>query len=76
MYDVLQGKVKTLTEELDTEEQKNGKLTQQVKRMEDQQSSLQHILEERENTLQETETKLVSLEQNAQVEAQVEAGEP
>ena len=65
VYDVLQGKVKTLTEELDAEERKNAKLINQAKTMKDQQSSLQLILEERENTLQETETKLVNLEQNA-----------
>ena len=65
VYDVLQGKVKTLTEELDAEERKNAKLIKEAKTMEDQQSSLQLILEERENTLQETEAKLVNLEQNA-----------
>ena len=52
-FDVLQGKVKTLTDELNTEEKKNN--------------SLQRLLEERESALEETETKLVTLEQNAAV---------
>ena len=57
VYDVLKGKVDTLTEELDTGDQENGELSQRVKALERQ-------LEERENTLHQTEEKLVSLEQN------------
>ena len=53
VYDVLKEKAKSLTEELDTQEKENGKL--------------QRLLDERESTLHEKETKLVSLEQNAVV---------
>ena len=63
VYDVLKGKVDTLTEELDNCEGENSKLTQQVKTLEDQHSSLQVLLEERESSLHESEAKLNSMEQ-------------
>ena len=63
VYDVLKGKVETLTEELDNCEGENSKLTQQVKTLEDQHSSLQVLLEERESSLHESEAKLNSMEQ-------------
>ena len=69
VYDVLKEKAQTLEEELDTQEKENKKLSQQVKMMEDRHDTLQRLLDERESTLQETETKLVSLEQNAKVES-------
>ena len=64
-FDTLKQQVNVLKEELKSEESENGKLSQQVKTLEDHQKSLQNLLEERENTLLETETKLVNLEQNA-----------
>ena len=63
VYDVLKGKVETLTEELDNCEGENSKLTQQVKTLEDQHSSLQVLLEERESSLHESEAKLNSMDQ-------------
>ena len=63
VYDVLKGKVDTLTEELDNCEGENSKLAQQVKTLEDQHSSLQVLLEERESSLHESEAKLNSMEQ-------------
>ena len=64
MIDTLQERNKALTEQLNSEEEENDRLTKQVKTMEDQQKSLQTLLEERENTLQETTTKLVTFEQS------------
>ena len=65
VYDVLKEKTQTLTAELETQEKENGMLAQQVKTLEDRHNTLQCLLDERETTLHETETKLVSLEQNA-----------
>ena len=64
-YDLLKEKVDALSEELGSCETTNVQLTQQVKSLDEQQTSLKQLLEERENSLQETETKLVSMEQNA-----------
>ena len=64
VYDTLKGTIEALKEELGTCEKDNDKLTQQVRTMDDHQSSLQLLLEERENSLHETEAKLASLEQN------------
>ena len=69
VYDVLKEKTQTLTAELETQEKENGMLAQHVKTLEDRHNTLQCLLDERESTLHETETKLVSLEQNAVVES-------
>ena len=50
-------------------------LKQKVKTVTDHQESLRLLLEERENSLQETEAKLVSLEQNATTTSQPSNGE-
>ena len=63
VYDVLKEKVETLTEELVNREEENEKLTQQVKTLDSQQASLKTLLEEREDSLHESETKRASLEQ-------------
>ena len=65
VYDTLKGKIDVLTEELGTSEKNNAKLTQQVDTLDDRETSLKQLLEERESSLHETEAKLVSLEQNA-----------
>ena len=64
-FDVLRGKMEVLTEELGGYETANEKLTQQVKTLDEQKNSLQTLLDERENSLHETEAKLVSIEQGA-----------
>ena len=61
VYDILKEK----TEELETSEKNNAKLTQQVDTLDDRETSLKQLLEERESSLHETEAILVSLEQNS-----------
>ena len=63
--DALNGKVQALTEELNSCEQENTKLTQQVRTLDDHQASLKILLEERETSLHESEAKLISMEQKA-----------
>ena len=65
VYDTLKEKIKALTEELGGCEKANEKLTLQVQTLDDHQSSLKVLLDEREGSLHEAEAKLVSLEQNS-----------
>ena len=64
-YDVLKEKVEALSEELGNSETAYENLAQQVKTLDEHQTSLKLLLEERENSMHETEAKLVSLEQSA-----------
>ena len=64
-YDVLKGKLEAMSEELGSCETANDKLQQQVKTLDEQQTSLKLLLEERETSLHETEAKLISVEQGA-----------
>ena len=66
-YDVLNEKVQVLEEDLQNCDVTKENLEQQVKRLEEQQASLNLILEERETSLHETEAKLVSMEQTSPV---------
>ena len=63
-FDVLKGKADALLEELGNSEKENDDLKQQVSTLTSQQTSLQSLLDERENALHETEAKIVSLEQS------------
>ena len=65
VYDAMKSKVETLTEAISDQKEENKKLSQQVQTLDGHQASLKALLEERENSLQETETKLASLEQVA-----------
>ena len=64
-YDVLKEKVEMLTGELGNCDTAKEKLAQQVKTLDEHQTSLKQLLEERENSLHETEAKLVSMEHSA-----------
>ena len=63
-YDILKDKVEALNEELGTCEKENEKLAHQVHTLNEHQSSLQQLLDERETALHDTEAKVVSMEQN------------
>ena len=54
-FDVLKEKMEALTEELGSSETQNVKLAQEFKTLDEHQSSLKALLEEREKSLQETE---------------------
>ena len=64
-FDVLKGKLDAIDEELGNSEKENENLKHQVSTLTSHQTSLQSLLEERETALQETEARIVSMEQVA-----------
>ena len=64
-YDLLKEKFEVVSEQLERCEVTNEKLSQQVKTQDEHQNSLKQLLEERENSLHETEAKLVAIEQGS-----------
>ena len=57
-YDVLKERVEALSEELGNSETEKENLSQQVKTLDEHQTSLKLLLEERENSLHKTEAKV------------------
>ena len=64
-FDVLKQKTEALAENLQSCEAEKDMLAQTIKTLEEQHVSLNHLLAERETSLHETETKLVTLEQSS-----------